>query len=116
MHKCNIVSSASDGVSRECVLKESVIMLCVLNEMDSILSIVSGRVSIPWVVSGRVSVPCIVSGRVSVHWILLLVLLPRPSGFAICIPSVPCARALGTQNKFLLMVALYRYCLLYLSS
>ena len=71
MHKCNIVSSASDVVSREYVLKDSVIMLCVLNKMDSIVSIVSRRVSFLWVVSGRVSILWVMSGRVSVHCILL---------------------------------------------
>ena len=86
-----------------CVLKETVIMLCIVNEMNSILSFVSGRVSVLYVLSGRVSVLYVLSERGSVPCILLLVPLPRPSGFVICIPSVPCARALGTQNKFLLM-------------
>ena len=96
MHKCNIVFSASDIVSRECVLKESVIMLCVLKERVIMLCIVSGRVSVLYVLSERGSIPCIVS----------LVPLARPSGFAICIPSAPCTRALGTQSKFFVMLIL----------
>ena len=49
-------------------------------------------------------IPCILNETGSVPCILLLVPLPRPSGFTICIPSAPCAQTLVTQNKFFVML------------